>query len=253
MALTVTTIPAGIHSLDVPAGRSGKLTFTLEFEVKEDDASLTQKILSGNWTWGDNPVYQKFANFQPDSTNPYVLISQPGLIKISSQHVYTPGFYTIKINAQNYRVPTPDTVLYILNLNVVGENAPAAPSETVFGPILPRDGGFPNQDQWSLNRGADIVVLESSVKMLLLTARGERLMEPTYGTRLKEIIFAFNDDEVVTFVNEEIRFAIAQWEPRVSINSIDVRKDGKKAYVELILISLLSQQPFPVTLEFNAL
>ena len=58
---------------------------------------------------------------------------------------------------------------------------------------------------------------------LIRTVPGERRMNPTFGSRLWNIVFEPNDDFIPTKVQNTIREDIAQWIPGVTVNSIDVK------------------------------
>lgn len=57
---------------------------------------------------------------------------------------------------------------------------------------------------------------------LLRTNPGERRMNPTFGSRLWNIVFEPNDEFVFDKVSKVIKEDINQWIPGVTVNSIDV-------------------------------
>jgi len=63
----------------------------------------------------------------------------------------------------------------------------------------------------------------SNIKQILLTNLGERVMRPTFGSRLKSFLFESIPASIVkTSIAEAVREAINRWEPRVVIDSIAV-------------------------------
>lgn len=70
--------------------------------------------------------------------------------------------------------------------------------------------------------------IKSNIKNLLLTKEGERLMHPTFGTKLWNILFENNtsDDLISDEIENTIETAIANWMPFVSINEITINKDN---------------------------
>jgi hypothetical protein len=139
---------------------------------------VTYKPLILTVDWGDGS--------QIESSN----ARTPSPYSHSFQHTYLPGTYVLKVIGRNYQVPLADQAVASHDIIVASPN-PKIPTLTeqglqpiIFGPILPRDEGFPNQQEWSFQSGQDSIVLESSARMLLITTLGERLMQPEYGTKL---------------------------------------------------------------------
>lgn len=64
--------------------------------------------------------------------------------------------------------------------------------------------------------------VKTNIKSLLLTKRGERVMQPNLGSGLHEIVFDNNDDLLATKIQTTIESAINFWLPYVNIELIDV-------------------------------
>ena len=64
--------------------------------------------------------------------------------------------------------------------------------------------------------------VKADLLQLLLTNPGERVMLLDYGTPLRELIFEPNDDILASQAREMIANSIATWEPRVTVEQIDV-------------------------------
>ena len=69
-------------------------------------------------------------------------------------------------------------------------------------------------------RGVDQI--KADLLQLLLTNPGERVMLPGFGTPLREIIFEPNDAISSEHVRDMIINSIRTWEPRITIEQIDV-------------------------------
>ena len=62
---------------------------------------------------------------------------------------------------------------------------------------------------------------------LLLTAKGERLSNPNFGSRLKYILFEPNDGHIIAKIQDTINDAVGEYMSYIKIVSIDVdRFDG---------------------------
>ena len=63
---------------------------------------------------------------------------------------------------------------------------------------------------------------KSNIKNLLLTKKGERIMQPEFGTGLRRLLFEPIDDTFEDKVKETITKNVSFWLPYVSIKSIDI-------------------------------
>tara|TARA_R100001509_G_C4689833_1_gene156449 strand:- start:98 stop:508 length:411 start_codon:yes stop_codon:yes gene_type:complete len=64
-----------------------------------------------------------------------------------------------------------------------------------------------------------------NLRNLLLTDLGERVGQPTFGTRLKELVFENIDEELPSRIEEEVRRAVTNWLPYINILSIETLTD----------------------------
>ena len=68
--------------------------------------------------------------------------------------------------------------------------------------------------------------IEQSIRIILETMPGERVMRPEFGCQVKELLFsprnAATETALISYVDE----ALARWEPRISVFSIEVRDDS---------------------------
>ena len=86
-----------------------------------------------------------------------------------------------------------------------------------FPPRVGADGSL----AWS--SGEDNV--RQSIRVLLLTEPGERLMREEYGCGLRRFLFQPNTPSTRQLISERITQAISRWEPRVLIDSVAVDPD----------------------------
>lgn len=66
-----------------------------------------------------------------------------------------------------------------------------------------------------------------SLSILLSTSLGERVMQPNYGCNLQELMFETLSPTVASNIKELIRTAILYYEPRISINRLEVNLDNQ--------------------------
>lgn len=83
-----------------------------------------------------------------------------------------------------------------------------------FPPRIGADGRL----AWS---GAEENVRES-IRVILLTEPGERLMRPGFGCGLRRFLFEPNTPTTRALIRERIVRAISDWEPRVRLEAVEV-------------------------------
>lgn len=90
------------------------------------------------------------------------------------------------------------------------------------------------------NRQTQVVSDEESIRtsleILMGTAMGERLMQPLYGTNLQPQLFKNGDLSTATLIQNFIRDAIVQYEPRISLNKVVV--DASRMVDGILLITV---------------
>jgi hypothetical protein len=62
--------------------------------------------------------------------------------------------------------------------------------------------------------------IKTNIKALLLTNKGERLMEPDFGADLKRVLFEPITDDLDNILETKITDAINMWMPYVNVESI---------------------------------
>jgi phage baseplate assembly protein W len=80
--------------------------------------------------------------------------------------------------------------------------------------------------------------VSSNIKNLLLTKKGERLLQPNFGSGLQELLFDFNDDRLAAKIEEVITESIANWLPYVDVRQIDVAQSNENKDRNTVEISI---------------
>ena len=62
--------------------------------------------------------------------------------------------------------------------------------------------------------------IEQSLKILLMTALGERVMRPGFGCKAPSFVFAPGSDQYQRLLENSVREAVRNWEPRVELESV---------------------------------
>ena len=66
---------------------------------------------------------------------------------------------------------------------------------------------------------------KSNMRNLLLTSKGERVMQPEFGSTLTDVLFNQGED-VESEIDEAIREAVSNWLPYIIINEINMFQQG---------------------------
>ena len=89
---------------------------------------------------------------------------------------------------------------------------------------------------------------QHNLKNLFLTYPGERVGQPEFGSRIRELCFEQIDDELPIRIEEEVRRAVSIWLPYVivqEVNTLNEESDENKIFVQVKYSTTLN----PDTLE----
>ena len=71
--------------------------------------------------------------------------------------------------------------------------------------------------------------IRESLRILLSTSPGERVMVPEFGCGLYRMVFQKLDPTSITEMQELVRQAILHWEPRITLDSVSAAPDPGEA------------------------
>jgi phage baseplate assembly protein W len=102
----------------------------------------------------------------------------------------------------------------------------------------------------------NLVQLKSNVRNLLLTKKGERLAQPTFGTNLHRLLFDPNDEELEQKIYDTIDNSIRTWLPQLSIKQINIEatdemKNNNSINVSIVFTANYNRQDFNVEFTVN--
>ena len=67
--------------------------------------------------------------------------------------------------------------------------------------------------------------IEESIKIIVMTRKGERPMRPEFGCDIHRLIFAPNDAATAGLARRYVTEALAMWEPRIQVRDVVARSD----------------------------
>lgn len=78
--------------------------------------------------------------------------------------------------------------------------------------------------------------IRESIRIILLTEPGERIMRETFGGGLREFLFEPNTVTTRTLISERIKRVLERFEPRIQVN--EVRADTVPEEPRLIAVTI---------------
>jgi uncharacterized protein len=76
-----------------------------------------------------------------------------------------------------------------------------------------------------LAAAAGIDKVEESMRVILGTQYGERVMRPQFGCNLGSLAFAPNDTATANLARYYVADGLTRWEPRIEVTGVDVVND----------------------------
>ncbi len=98
-------------------------------------------------------------------------------------------------------------------------------------PIIGRGWHFPPMldERGIVALTGDENEIEQSIRIIMETAPGQRVMRPEFGCRIHELVFAPNNATTAGLAIRYEKEALGQWEPRITVRRVDVLPDPDEA------------------------
>ena len=92
--------------------------------------------------------------------------------------------------------------------------------------------GFPMQKSSGgyVRKQKNLSVIAGQLRQLLSTERGERVMLPDFGVKLKQFLFEPLDDTLREQIRETIEYAIKVYANQVELIDLDIFEDTRQGY-----------------------
>lgn len=101
--------------------------------------------------------------------------------------------------------------------------------------------GLYDNDFPSIKKDKDLIM--ENVKRILLTLPGEDVGDLSFGCRLREYIFEF-ENVLLEDIEQVIISALNKWEPRIVIFNVDVKQDPEMREKMYVTIDMALKETF---------
>jgi uncharacterized protein len=81
---------------------------------------------------------------------------------------------------------------------------------------------------------SDAEKIEQAIRIILSTPIGQRVMRPTFGSRLHELVFAPLNPETYGLAELYVEEALTFWEPRIEVLEVNARSDREQPSLMLV-------------------
>lgn len=84
--------------------------------------------------------------------------------------------------------------------------------------------------------------VEQSLRILLMTQLGERVMRPDFGTATARLVFAPGSLQFLSLLETTVREAVRDFEPRIDLEAVDAEADPDEETQVTVAISYRVRQ-----------
>jgi phage baseplate assembly protein W len=101
--------------------------------------------------------------------------------------------------------------------------------------ILGRGVAFPLQvnPRGGIAEAREARKIRDSIRMILGTQHGERLMRPTFGCNLRQLVFAPNTPATANLARYYVEEGLSTWEPRIILDEITIENDLRSGCLQI--------------------
>ena len=105
-------------------------------------------------------------------------------------------------------------------------------------PFLGSGVGFPLElDDGDIKQAKDEESIRQSIRIILGTAKGERVMRPEFGCGIYDLVFEITTDSTAGKISQAVREALLRFEPRIDVVDIQVTpksdEEGQKIFISI--------------------
>lgn len=105
-------------------------------------------------------------------------------------------------------------------------------------PFLGSGVRFPLElDKGDIKSAKDEESIRQSIRIILGTAKGERVMRPDFGCGIYDLVFEMTTDSTAGKISQAVREALLRFEPRIDVIDVQVTpksdEEGQKIFISI--------------------
>lgn len=104
----------------------------------------------------------------------------------------------------------------------------------------------------SIADATDDTHVRESIRQIILTALGERPLEPTFGSDVRRVVFQENSPSLDAIAVDILFRALERWEPRIEVQDITItREKYGRIDITVSYVNIYSKQPEVLVVELG--
>jgi phage baseplate assembly protein W len=129
---------------------------------------------------------------------------------------------------------------------VVQLNSPVRSRSSLFSDFHKDMTQNPISEDLAVKRDEEAV--KEAIKNLILTDRGERLMQPLVGGNIRAMLFENNTPATIKIIQETVKETIRIYEPRATLLDVIVQSSLDESTVQIAIYFYINNVEQPITL-----
>jgi len=129
---------------------------------------------------------------------------------------------------------------------VVQLNSPVRSRPSLFSDFHKDMTQNPISEDLAIKRDEEAV--KEAIKNLILTDRGERLMQPLVGGNIRAMLFENNTPATIKIIQETVKETIRIYEPRATLLDVIVQSSLDESTVQIAIYFYINNVEQPITL-----
>lgn len=87
----------------------------------------------------------------------------------------------------------------------------------------------------AIGMSSGLANIQQSIRIVLGTQYGERVMRPTFDCNMRSLVFAPNNLQTAVLARQYVMDGLQKWEPRIAVRSVDVTNAAR---IAMLLIEI---------------
>jgi len=98
------------------------------------------------------------------------------------------------------------------------------------------DGRFISDSEGQLKIAKNVEAVASGIEEILKTRKGERVMLPSFGSVLPDILFEPLDGTAIKILSRTVKEEIEMWDNRVFVESVELYSDPDRSSLSVTIL-----------------